>query len=137
MRPLRISGTAVAAVLTIAAGCGGHSDSSATSSAVRVNPSEVPAFHADRNARAAVTVHACRIEPSGSWSMSGSIVNRHAVPAGYTLVVDFVTIPGSTVVDTSVIRVRDIQPGRIARWSTSGGGGNRRLACVLRYAQSG
>ena len=102
-----------------------------------MSPADVPAFHADRNARTAVTVHACRVASSGSWRMEGSIVNRRAVPASYTLVIDFVTIPGSTVVDTSVIRLRDVQPGRIATWSTSGGSGNRRLACVLRYAQTG
>ena len=129
----------VALLAPTAAGCGGGSARTATASTESraVQPSNVPAFHAERNARQAVTVRSCLAHPSGAWSMAGSIANHSSESASYTMVVDFVTVPGSTVVHTSVVRVHRLEPGKTAQWVASGGHASQRLTCVLRYAQAG
>ena len=129
---------AAASALTVAAtACGGHSAAPASAPAsTDGSQSAVPVFHADHNARKAVTVRSCLAHPAGSWTMAGSVSNQSGSTGKYTLVVDFVTVPGNTVVDTSVVHLNDVAPGASAHWQAEGGRANQRLACVLRYAQA-
>jgi hypothetical protein len=47
--------------------------------------------------------------------------------------VDFVTVPGDTVVDTKLVTVAKVQPQASARWSATGAApGVKNLTCVVR-----
>ena len=77
------------------------------------------------------------MQPSGRWWTSGCGVNHSGAVGSYTLVVDFVSVPGSTVVSTSVIHLRDVPAGKAVSWWTQGGRAGQHLTCILRYAQTG
>jgi hypothetical protein len=141
MITLRSSVAAAAAsrLLVLAAtGCGGSSAAPASGAPApaSVQPADVPAFHADHNARKAVTVRSCIAHPGGPWTMAGTVRNDGRSPRSYSLVVDFVKVPGNTVMQTSVLHVDSVSPGKSVAWKASGGKASQHLGCVLRYAQT-
>ncbi len=47
----------------------------------------------------------------GGVGLKGSVVNSTAKPHSYQIVVDFVTVPGSSVLTTSVVNVAHVHAG--------------------------
>ena len=142
MMTLRSSLLGVARVAVFAGaatGCGGGSATSASGAGTSsdAQPATVPTFHLDHNARKAVTVRSCIAHPGGAWAIAGSVKNAGSKATDYTLVVDFVKVPGSTVVATKVVHVGDVGAGHTAQWKAQGGKADQKLGCILRYAQTG
>ena len=100
-----------------------------------IAPGGTVPFNLAHNARSDVRVAACT-PSSGAWAMKGSVVNSTANPHSYQIVVDFVTVPGSTVLSTSVVNVMHVHSGATAAWSTTGARGASRAACLIRQAQT-
>jgi hypothetical protein len=93
----------------------------------------VPPYNPAKNARQDVTVGACIDRGTKGWSLSGTVRNSAATPRGYSIAVDFVTVPGDTVVDTKLVSVARVQPQASARWSATGAApGVKNLTCVVR-----
>ena len=87
-----------------------------------------------RNARPDVAAGACRTSARG-WSLTGRVTNSAATSRGYSIVVDFVTAPGNTVVATRVVDVAPVAPHRSANWGVWGPGPTEKnLTCVIRQA---
>jgi hypothetical protein len=93
----------------------------------------VPPYNPAKNARQDVTVGACIDRGTKGWSLSGTVRNSAATPRGYSIAVDFVTVPGDTVVDTKLVTVARVQPQASARWLATGAApGVKNLTCVVR-----
>jgi hypothetical protein len=61
--------------------------------------------------------------------------NSAAESRQYSIAVDFVTTPGSTVIATRVVDVGPVAPHESAQWSTPASGqGHSDLSCVIRQA---
>ena len=65
--------------------------------------------------------------------LNGSL-NTSSSRHGYSIVVDFVTREGDTVLDTKIVKVKPLAPGASARWSAVGAAGHENVACVIRQA---
>jgi hypothetical protein len=141
----------VAALLAVAlSGCssgGSHSASSGTTtttshaSAASIAPTTtstsvaVPAYDPAKNARKDVAPGACTDGGSKGWSFQGKVTNSAATPRGYSITVDFITVPGDTVMATRVITVPPVAPHATTDWSVGGAvPGQQHLTCVVRQS---
>jgi hypothetical protein len=143
-RPV-ISGTAIAVLLVVAlTGCGGSSVASAPASGQNAahaaasqstaGEAKVPKYVASENARTDVVANACRRDGSQGWLLSGTAINPSTSLRGYSIVVDFVTRKGDTVLDTKIVSVQSVAPKASARWSAIGAAGADEVTCVIRQA---
>jgi hypothetical protein len=141
---LAIAAAAGSAALAVA-GCGASSPSagaagpSATDrpAASMSTPSpavKVPKYHASENARKEVTATACVHEGEKGWAARGTATNTSAARRGYSIVIDFVTPKGDTVMDTRLVRVKPVAPKASVHWSVTGAAGQRKILCVIRQA---
>jgi hypothetical protein len=112
-----------------AAGTGG---ASVTGSSVKV-----PKYVAADNARKNVVTTGCEQLGTRGWRLSGTATNTGSSDRTYTIVVDYVTPKGDTVVDTKVVRVGPVRPGATAHWSSTGAAGAGQVVCVIRQALAG
>ena len=110
-------------------------------STTAVPPSSKPGattipYNASKNARADVTVSGtCLHEPNGAWVLSGTVNNTTAKKAGFTIVVDYVTQPGGTVLDTKIVKVPAVAPNKSAPWGVAWVNSGADIGCVVRQAQ--
>lgn len=95
----------------------------------------VPEYDAAKNARRDVNPGACVDGGDKGWSLDGTVTNSAAKSRGYSIVVDFVTVPGNTVMATRVVTVPTVEPQVTQNWTASGAvPGQKGLTCVIRQA---
>jgi hypothetical protein len=91
-------------------------------------------FHHNLNARYDVTEGAC-ISVNDHWSFSGTVHNGSRFHRRYELVIDYISQPGDTVLDTKVVHIAHVNPHQTVHWRAVGAPGEPKVACVLRFAQ--
>jgi hypothetical protein len=89
---------------------------------------------ASKNARKQVTSSACVHEGTKGWDAKGVATNTSSSRRAYSIVVDFVTPKGDTVMDTKIVHVGTVAPKSSAPWSVVGAAGQRKIICVIRQA---
>jgi hypothetical protein len=100
-------------------------------------PKQVP-FDPAKNARADVaTLGACTHASNNDWMLKGTVVNPHQASTGFTIVVDFVKLPGDTVLDTQIVNVPSVSFRHTAHWTASWKYPKNNITCVVRQAQTG
>lgn len=140
-----LSAAAAVPAALVVAGCGTSSPTSASGTATATDkpavstgtpsPSiKVPKYVASKNARKAVTASACVHEGAKGWEAKGTATNTSPSRQGYSIVVDFVTPKGDTVMDTKIVRVKAIAPKSSTHWSVTGAAGQPKILCVIRQA---
>jgi hypothetical protein len=88
-------------------------------------------FNFKYNARSDVATTGC-IPVLGSWKLTGTIKSSFHNTRNYQIVVDYVTQPGDTVLDTKVVHVPNVAAGASANWSAVGAPGQKSPGCVIR-----
>jgi hypothetical protein len=153
---LAVSGTALALLPTLAlAACSGNSPartgtaptatnaarSAASSVAAARSGSgteggtvKVPRYVAADNARKYVSTTGCVQVGSRGWRLSGTATNASSSSRAYSIVVDFVTVTGDTVLDTKLLNVGPVAPKSAVDWSVTGAAGQHHVTCVIRQA---
>jgi hypothetical protein len=97
----------------------------------------VPVYDPARNARQDVVAGTCTNGGDKGWSLEGKVTNSAPTARGYSIVVDFITVPGDTVMATRVITVPPVQPHDTATWSATGAApGHENLTCVIRQSMA-
>jgi hypothetical protein len=67
--------------------------------------------------------------------LNGTVRNSATSSRTYSIVVDFITNPGDTVMATRIVKVGPLAPRKSANWSTPASGhGHANLNCVIRQA---
>jgi hypothetical protein len=95
----------------------------------------VPKYDPAKNVRRDVSPGACVDGGSKGWSFKGTVTNSAVASRGYSIAVDFITVPGDTVMATKVITVPKIAPHDTKGWSVTGAApGQKHLTCVVRQA---
>jgi hypothetical protein len=139
------TGRAAVTVLVVAmftacsSGSSGSSNapSSSTPPARSVTPTTVavPEYDPAHNARGDVTTGPCTADPAKGWTMRGSVHNSASAAHRFSITVDFVTVPGNTVVATEVVATPRVAPTASVEWTTPAAArGAQHLACVIRQA---
>jgi hypothetical protein len=97
----------------------------------------VPTYDPAKNARRDVAAGACVDGGNQGWSLSGTVTNSSSSKHGYSIVVDFITVPGDTVVATELVTVPPLEPKASTHWSSGGAApGVKNLTCVIRQSLS-
>jgi hypothetical protein len=134
-------------VVAVAAGCAmvlagcASSGSTGSGSAGTVSRASVVApgvsvpFDPADNVRSEVKVGTCAAQ-GDVWVARGTVKNGATSPKTFQIVVDFVSVPGSTVLSSTVVTIGHVGAGTTAPWSASGAKGAHRAACLLRQAQA-
>lgn len=141
MKATRVAGLALSAVAVgvLTAGCSGGTPGSSEGTTIpptRAGSTTVP-YVAAKNARADVSTDGgCSRAADGSWTLRGSAINPTATRHGFTIVVDFITVPGDTVLHTSVVSLSGVASHASATWSAQWSEqSSTALTCVIRQAQ--
>lgn len=149
-------GNTLAPLLVIAAGlalaaCGGHSPARAGAAATATAAArpavtvmsgsgtkgatvKVPKYVAADNVRKDVSTTGCAQAGSRGWRLNGTAINPSSSSRAYSIVVDFVTVKGNTVLDTKLLTVGPIAPKSTVGWSVTGAAGQHHVTCVIREA---
>ena len=98
-------------------------------------PIQVP-FDPTKNARADVVVKGACTHAKGAWVLQGIVQNPEHATTGYSIVVDYVRLPGDTVLDTQVVKVKPVAYRQSAHWKASWTSNKKSLTCVVRQAQT-
>ena len=89
-----------------------------------------------KNARQDVTTSGPCTSTGASWILSGTVKNSSRSARTYQIVVDFVTQPGFTVLDTKIVTTASVGPGASLPWDATGAAGHKNVACVIRQVQA-
>jgi len=136
--PARTPAAAASAAIAIAliaalAGCGGGTPKPAA--VTTPTPAvAVPTYVAADNARKQVTATTCAKHGAKGWELTGKATNTTSSPHGFSIVVDFVTRTGDTVVDTKIVKIKPLPPDASTRWMATGAPGHTGVTCVIRQA---
>jgi hypothetical protein len=145
---MSVAALAVVPLALAASGCGGSSPAAssgaaASSSAAARSAANVPApavkvpkYVAADNARKSVAFSPCVHQGKKGWLASGTATNSSKSRRGYSIVIDFVTPKGDTVMDTKVVHVAPVAPKATAHWSALGAAGQPKIVCVIREARA-
>lgn len=93
-------------------------------------------FSLAKNARHDVTTNRPCVETDGRWVLNGTITNFGKMLRTYQIVVDFVSQPGDTVLDTKIVTTPSVDPGAKLAWSATSTSGLTGAACVIRQVQA-
>jgi hypothetical protein len=130
-------------------GCSGGSHSASSTTTTTTSPAAagsiaptttstsvvVPEYDPTKNARRDVNPGACVNGGDKGWSFDGTVTNSAPGSRGYSIVVDFVTVPGDTVKATRVVTVPTVAPQATQNWTVRGAvPGEKDLTCVIRQA---
>jgi hypothetical protein len=137
----RATGIGLASVaMVMLAACGGGKPQASPSTSTALAPQttvSVPPYNPAQNARHDVVAGACVDGGAKGWSLSGTVTNSGSTPRGYSIAVDFITVPGDTVMATKVVNVPTLQPHQSAKWLATGAApGVKNLTCVIRQSLS-
>jgi hypothetical protein len=94
----------------------------------------IPKYVAADNVRKDVSTKGCMQVGRQGWRLSGTATNTSSSSRAYSIVVDFVTAKGDTVLNTKVLSVGPVAPKSAANWSATGAAGQQKVACVIRQA---
>jgi|HubBroStandDraft_2_1064218.scaffolds.fasta_scaffold21464_2 hypothetical protein len=136
---LPVIGGAAAAAMLLAA-CSSSPAAPATGSGAKgvaahaTASADVPQYVAADNARKSVTTGTCKMDGKKGWVFSGRVKNTSKTAHRYSIVVDFVTAKGDTVMDTKIVHTASIKSGASASWKTMGAAGHAGISCVVREA---
>jgi hypothetical protein len=112
--------------------------STSASSATTTVPgaSNLP-YNKYKNARLDVTIDGpCTQQAGGAWVLKGTVHNpAPTAPTGFSIAVDYVHAPGGTVLDTQVVEVPPVGPGKTAPWQSSWTYSGSGVTCLVRQAQ--
>ncbi|ADP79330.1 hypothetical protein [Pseudofrankia inefficax] len=141
-RPARATTAAAGLAVVLTGGLAACSSEGSARPAAAAGPSvpvSVPSYDPAKGARSDATAGTCGPDKDGGWSLAGTVRNTAKSKRSYSIVVDFVTDKGSTVVDTRVVKVPGVEPGTSVPFSVAGAAGRGRdaLRCVLRDVQFG
>ena len=153
---LPVGGAALALLLTLAlAACSGNSpartDAAPTAtnaarsavssmaaarsgSGTKAGTVKIPKYVAADNARKYVSTTGCVRAGRRGWLLRGTATNTSSSSRAYSIVVDFVTVTGDTVLDTKLLNVGPVAPKSAVDWSVTGAAGQHHVACVIRQA---
>jgi hypothetical protein len=93
----------------------------------------VPPYVESENARSDVNESGCAVV-SGALTMTGTVDNSQSVARTFTIVVDFVTVSGASVIATRVVTVPDLGAHKSTTWTSRGTSGISGLTCVIQFA---
>lgn len=138
------------AITTSTTGSGGSTGGSAGSSATTKPGGGAPTskgtvappstttipYSAAKNARKDVTTSGSCTMVGGQWVLNGEIKNSATVGRTYQVVVDFVTVPGNTVLNTQVVTTASVKPGASLAWSAKSAPGLNHVSCIIRQVQA-
>ncbi|WP_045875959.1 hypothetical protein [Pseudofrankia sp. DC12] len=138
-RPARAAASAGLAIALAGglAACSGEGSARPAAAAGPSVPVSVPTYDPAKGAGSDARAGTCGPDKDGGWSLAGTVRNSAKNKRSYSVVVDFVTDKGSTIVDTRVVKVPAVEPGATAPFSVAGAAGRSRdaLRCVLRDVQ--
>jgi hypothetical protein len=97
---------------------------------------KIPKYVAADNVRQDVSAAGCAQAGHQGWRLNGTATNTLSSPRTYSIVVDFVTVKGNTVLDTKLLTVGPIAPKSAVGWSVTGAAGQHHVTCVIRQALS-
>jgi hypothetical protein len=97
---------------------------------------KIPKYVAADNARRFVSTTGCVQVGSRGWRLSGTATNASSSSRAYSIVVDFVTVTGDTVLDTKLLNVGPVAPKSAVGWSVTGAAGQHHVTCVIRQAMA-
>ena len=89
-----------------------------------------------KNARHDVTTTGPCTDVGGLWILNGDVSNSAKSARDYQIVVDIVSQPGDTVLDTKIVVTPRVPPGSKVAWSATSAPGLTGVACVIRQVQS-
>lgn len=95
---------------------------------------KIPKYVAADNVRKDVSTTSCAQAGGRGWRLSGTATNPSSSSRAYSIVVDFVTVKGNTVLDTKLLTVGPIAPKSAVDWSVTGAAGQHHVTCVIRQA---
>jgi hypothetical protein len=95
---------------------------------------KIPKYVAADNVRKYVSATSCAQAGRRGWRLRGTATNASSSSRAYSIVVDFVTVKGNTVLDTKLLTVGPIAPKSAVGWSVTGAAGQHQVACVIRQA---
>jgi hypothetical protein len=112
-----------------------HAGSSSIAPTTTSTSVVVPAFDPAKNTRKNVVPGACSDGGANRWSFQVTVTNSAATFRGVSITVDFMTVPGDTVMATRVITVPRVAPHATANWSVGGAVPEQQhLTCVVRQS---
>jgi hypothetical protein len=94
-------------------------------------------YNISNNARLDVSLDGpCTQNAKGSWVLKGKVINPAPVsPIGFSIVIDFVHEPGSTVLDTQIVNVPPVPAKKTVGWEASWHYSGNNVSCVVRQAE--
>jgi hypothetical protein len=95
---------------------------------------KIPKYVAAKNVRKDVSATGCVRAGRQGWRLKGAATNTSSSSRAYSIVVDFVTVKGDTVLDTKILNVGPVAPESAVHWSVTGAAGQRHVTCVIRQA---
>ncbi len=131
---LMVMACAVAVAACSSSGSTAVNTTAAPSTSV-VAPSKPITFDPAENARSEVAFTACAPK-AGAWVVTGTVTNSGSATKTFQLVVDFASVPGSTVVSSTLVTVPDVEKHATVHWSARGARGASHVTCLLRQAQA-
>jgi hypothetical protein len=133
-RVVLASGLLLGGLLLAACGGGAAIPTTTTTQPGPVPTTTIP-YAASKNARADVTTDGACAKAGGAWVLQGAVRNSATFARSYQIVVDYVTVPGNTVIDTRIVTVPTLNPAASTTWSSSGAHGSAHVACIIRQVQ--
>ena len=135
-----------AAFAVLLAACGGSpstpSATKTTSKATTTTSTTVPGaklvpYNKYKNARLDVTLDgACTQNSQDDWVLKGMLINPDPKNiTSFSIVVDYVHEPGSTVLNTVIVNVPKVAPKKTVPWQSSWEYSGKSVSCVVRQAQ--
>jgi hypothetical protein len=95
---------------------------------------KVPKYIAAHNVRKQVSTSSCVQVVGQGWRLNGTAGNPSSSSQAYSIVVDFVTAKGDTVLDTKILNIGPLAPKSAVEWSVTGAAGQQHVTCVIRQA---
>ncbi len=134
----RVSVLVGAALALASCSSGSGSSTSGTKPATTTTPATATTipFDLSKNARQDVSTTGACAHAGSTWVLSGRVRNSSTTARPYQIVVDFVSQPGDTVLDTRIVQTATVAPGATADWSATSTPGLAGVACLVRQVQA-
>jgi len=123
----------LAVIIGVGVGTSPGNSTSTTTSTIAV-PTSVP-YNPLLNARADVTTELC-LQGAHGWTLRGTVHNGRSYARRYQIIVDYTSIPGSTVLDTRFVNIAVVASHQSVSWSATGAAGLANVNCVIRFVQA-
>jgi hypothetical protein len=135
LRVILVAAGCTAVLAGCSSGSGGSGQGGVETRTSVVAPAASIPFDPADNARSEVKIDSCARE-SGRWMARGTVKNGATSPKTFQLLVDFVSVPGSTILNSTAVTIQHVAARTTVPWSAGGGRGAQHTACLLRQAQA-